>query len=378
MKKLLVTFIEEHKTFFTYLLAIIGPMLSVALGYSLQYNNFPSPHPVFLFLPSIIISAWYGGVRAGILSTLLSAIGATFIAFLSNPTSHIVLLGETILFLFEGYLLSSAIEYYKHTDREAIHTAKEQEYKKHIEQLEKEKATLADEVKSRDEFLSIASHELRTPLTSMLLQLQTALHNIRSVSLAQFSVENLLRMLESAEQQSKRLTRMITDLLNVSLITTGRLELEKENIDLTTVVKDVVGRFAEKAEKEKIAIHLRTTKALLMYADPLRIEQVVTNLISNAIKYGNAKPFFVTVKKEGNQGVIIVEDQGIGIPKELQGHIFERFVRAVPSQNYKGLGVGLYITQQIIMAHKGSISVKSNQGRGSVFTIKLPLKKVKR
>lgn len=250
---------------------------------------------------------------------------------------------------------------------------KEKEYLELISQLQKENVQQQKEIKSRDEFLSIASHELKTPLSAMLLQIQTALHNIRNVSLANFSVEKLLNMLQSTEQQSKRLSKMINDLLNVSLIRTGRLDLEKENVDLGQLVKDVVDRFSEKGEREGSPLYLTSNEKVVGNFDKLRIEQAVTNLVSNAIKYGDHEPIEIHVGKKDNIGKITVIDHGIGIPKDRQERIFERFERAVSNHNYKGLGVGLYITRHIVHTHNGRITLESNPNSGSKFTIDLPL-----
>jgi signal transduction histidine kinase len=250
---------------------------------------------------------------------------------------------------------------------------KEKQYLEHLILLQKDyKKALAD-VKARDEFLSIVSHELKTPLTSMLLKLQTALHNIRNTSLANFSVENLLKMLESAEQQSKRLSKMITDLLNVSLMTTGKIDLDPEKMDLSQAAKDVIERFKEKLEKEGYRLTISAEKPVVGSWDKLRVEQAISNLVGNAIKYGRGNPISVTVANSNGTGKFIIEDNGIGIPKTLQEKIFTRFGRAVETHEYEGLGVGLYITKQIVHAHQGELHVRSREGSGSTFTIELPI-----
>ncbi|KKQ14801.1 MAG: Sensory box histidine kinase [Candidatus Daviesbacteria bacterium GW2011_GWA1_36_8] len=239
--------------------------------------------------------------------------------------------------------------------------------------IQEDLTSAQSEIKLRDEFLSMASHELKTPLTSMLLQIQSALHNIKNVSLANFSVANLLKMLESVETQTERLSKMINDLLNVSLITTGKLELEKENFDLSKTVREVVNRFVEKLEKEGYTLSLEADKEILGNWDKLRIEQVITNLLTNAIKYGDKKPIEVRVINFNKSGKIHVKDQGIGIPAELQKKIFEKFERAVTSSQFQGSGLGLYITNQIVKAHNGKVHLKSREGKGSTFIVELPV-----
>lgn len=239
-------------------------------------------------------------------------------------------------------------------------------------------ARAQEAILARDEFLSIASHELKTPLTAMLLQLQNVLHNVRNVSLANFSIANLLNMLENTEAQSKRLARMINDLLNISLITTGRLDLELETFDLAVVARDIVNRFTDKLQKEKYTVKITSPTPVIGTWDKLRIEQIIINLLSNAIKYGNKQPIEMIIKKEEEYALLCIEDHGIGIPIEKQKKIFSRFERAVSSKEYKGLGIGLYITSQLIKSHHGTINIESILDKGSIFTIKLPLNIVKK
>ncbi len=233
---------------------------------------------------------------------------------------------------------------------------KMEEYHKLYLQEEKSKQKAQDEIKARDEFLAIVSHELKTPLATMLLQIQLVLHNIRNVSLANFSVENLLKMLDNAEKQSKRLSKMINDLLNVSLITTGRIDLERHSMDLAETTKNIVDNFSERMAKEgyKTNLHLDSPHIIGNW-DKIRIEQVISNLLTNAIKYGNQNPINISVSKNNSHAFITVEDKGIGIPEERREQIFARFARAVPAKKYDGLGVGLFITNQIVTAHGGKV-----------------------
>lgn len=355
-------------------ISLLGFLLTCFLAIILQ----KSP-PFLLLLVSVTASTWYVGLRAGAFSTLFLSILAIF--FFLPPYTFSISNMETNIYLLV-FLLSSGgtmLIIYKSRVRKQVKAfaEREEEYVDQIHKLQKENLHLQKEVKARDEFLSIASHELKTPLTSMLLQMQTALHNIRNTSLANFSVERLMKMLESTEQQSVRLSKMINDLLNVSLITTGRMELEKADMDLTELVKEVTERFNEKAEKEGLQIKVNTNGKIIGTWDTLRIEQVITNLLSNAIKYGNNKPIEITASKDEGFARLTVADHGIGIPRERQERIFERFERAVNHNHYQGLGVGLYITYQIVKAHKGSIKLSSKQNAGSVFTVELPLKKAK-
>ncbi|HVZ58626.1 MAG TPA: ATP-binding protein [Patescibacteria group bacterium] len=227
-------------------------------------------------------------------------------------------------------------------------------------------------IQARDEFLSIASHELKTPLTSMLLQLQAVLHSIKSESLASFSIDKTMEMLESTINQSKRLSRLVNDLLNISLITTGRLDLEREEVDLGNIVHDVVVRLTPQAEKAKSKITLDLTPKVVGTWDRIRLEQVVTNLLTNAIKYGNHKPIVITLTRNKKNAILQVVDHGLGIPKEQQEKIFDRFKRGTVNSSIKGLGVGLYLVNEIVKSHGGQVSVVSKPGDGSTFKVELP------
>jgi signal transduction histidine kinase len=323
-----------------------------------------------LFIITVIISIWAGGYLSGIFSVFVLL---PVLAYLFADIGSISTVIDILLFVVASALTIWLIEKYRRTDIDNKHKEEILKYQAKVLELESQNKIMNQEIKLRDEFLSIASHELKTPLTSMLLKLQTVLHNIRSVSLANFSVENLLKMLETAEDQTKRLSRMINDLLNISLITTGRMNMEPSKSDLGEVVTKVVDEFSEKAEKDGCILKLSVEQNLDCHIDKLRIEQVISNLISNAIKYGNSKPVEIVATKKNSHAIIVVKDNGIGIDAKNKDKIFGLFERGVEKTNYKGLGVGLYIANQIIKAHGGNIKVRSKPGAGSTFTVALPL-----
>lgn len=303
----------------------------------------------------------------------------SIIAYLFYPVQEPLLAAtinfyiELVLFLLIGLGISYIIDRARNQDKLSVYQKRLRQNTHIIETLEKNYESAQKEIQARDQFLAIASHELKTPVTSMLLQVQTAIHNIRNVSLANFSVSSLLKMLEGTEQQSKRLSRMVNDLLNLSLITTGKLDLEPEPTDLTAIVNEISDRFAERIKKDNITITVAADKQIIGNWDRVRIEQAVVNLVSNAIKYGNNKPIHIALSNSHNRAKLAVSDQGIGISPDHQKRVFERFERAVSSREYKGLGVGLYITHQIVKAHHGKISINSKPNQGTTFIIELPL-----
>jgi signal transduction histidine kinase len=230
-----------------------------------------------------------------------------------------------------------------------------------------EKAQKAIEL--RDNFLSVASHELKTPLTSMNLQSQLLLKMINDPE--RMEMDRLNRSVSTINSQMKRLTRLIDDLLDISRITAGKLEVNKEPLDLGELTKEIVTQFEGVSKKSQIHFEDNTVKGNF---DRNRMEQVITNLISNAIKYGDDKPIHVTVSEDNGRASLKVKDQGIGIEKKDQGRIFERFERLVDNNDVSGLGLGLWIVHRIVTQLEGDISVASEgAGKGSQFTVSIPL-----
>ena len=227
-------------------------------------------------------------------------------------------------------------------------------------------------IRMREEFLSIASHELRTPLTPLLMQIQSlARHLERSGDT--IDRDRLRRNLDRAERQVDRLRALVETLLDVSRLATRGLRLTLEEVDLGEMLREAATSFAEQSARVNSPLTLSAEKNVRGRWDRLRIEQVVTNLIANAIKYGAGKPIEVILESKPGAARITVIDQGIGIPQNKLDKIFNRFERAVPTDNYGGLGLGLYVAQQIAEAHGGTIKVSSEIGRGSTFVLELPL-----
>ncbi len=226
-------------------------------------------------------------------------------------------------------------------------------------------------VVARDEFLSIASHELRTPLTSLRL----ALENLRRVAgregLTGAAGSSVDRVLTASERAGQRLEKLVEALLDVSRIHMGRLELEVAEVELGAVVAEAAAELADELAQAGSLLDVRGEPVVGRW-DPLRLGQVVVNLLANAAKYGAGKPVEIRYGARGDRVFLQVRDRGIGVAEIDQHHIFERFERAVSSQNYGGLGLGLYIVRRIIEAHGGSIRVESTQGAGATFLVELP------
>jgi len=228
-------------------------------------------------------------------------------------------------------------------------------------------------IQLRDDFISIASHELRTPLTPLKLQLFLLKHHLEDISSTAPNGETLLRVLQSSNRQLNRITRLIDDLFDVSRLTRGRLELNLEETCLDEVVHEVVERCRNELANAKCILRFEDSRVVRGNWDKLRIEQVVENLLTNAMKYGAGKPIDIVTSQHGDWARLEVHDSGIGIAKEDHERVFQRFERAVPVTAYGGLGLGLFITRQIVSAHRGTVRIESEVGKGSTFIVELPL-----
>jgi len=181
-----------------------------------------------------------------------------------------------------------------------------------------------------------------------------------------------LAKVEKIDSQAARLHRLIDDLLDVSRIAAGRLELQIETVDLAQIVSDVGVRFTDEAARTGSALNVHAPAPVVGRWDRSRLDQVVTNLVSNAIKYGDCKPIDVVVDGEDDSAVVTIRDRGLGIAAGDHERIFGRFERAASSRHYGGIGLGLWIVKQIIDALGGTVSVESRPGDGSTFKVVLP------
>lgn len=229
-------------------------------------------------------------------------------------------------------------------------------------------------IQMRDEFLSVASHELKTPITSLKLQMQILGRKLAKGDPNVLTPASIQNVTDVSLRQIEQLIRLIEDMLDVSRLALGRLTLQMNHCDLSQLAEHVVGSLASQFQAKKVPFDTKIEKAISIPCDSHRLEQVMTNLLTNALKYGQGKPVFMEVCRELNEAKIMVKDQGLGIALENQFRIFDRFERAVSSNNISGLGLGLFITRQIVEAHGGRIRVESELGQGSTFTVSLPIK----
>ncbi len=248
-----------------------------------------------------------------------------------------------------------------------------QRAEEHITERKRAEAVLREAVQARDTFLSVAAHELRTPLTSLQLRLQQLRRELEATAREQSPRASVLRNLELGDAQVRRLAALVNELLDVARISQGRLSLSLEPVDFAELVSDVARRFEPQAERAGCRLEVCCGGPVVGVWDRLRLDQVVTNLLSNALKYGSGKPVQLTLQPGGERARLIVRDEGIGIEPTALSRIFEKFERAVSERHYGGLGLGLYVTRQIIEALGGTVSVESTPGQGATFAVELPL-----
>jgi PAS domain S-box-containing protein len=227
-------------------------------------------------------------------------------------------------------------------------------------------------VRVRDEFLSIASHELRTPITALRLQLDSLARSLERRAQEHLSSGRLAQSTGDALSQVARLTALVERLLDISRFAEGRIALDHEHFDLVALVRGVVDALQASARLAGCELIFTAPPTLEGSWDRIRLEQVVTNLVSNAAKFGAGKPVEVDLSAHGADVCLAVTDHGVGIDPQYQRRIFGRFERAVSARHFGGLGLGLWVAKQIVDAHHGVISVDSIPGQGARFTVELP------
>ncbi len=236
-------------------------------------------------------------------------------------------------------------------------------------QAEIDRITLAhtqEALRLRDEFMSIASHELRTPLVALQLQLDSLRAQSTNLDPRQLS------KIDRANRNVQRLADLITTLLDASRIAQGRLNLHRKQLDIGVVVADVIDRLHEPAQDAKCSVVTEIESGVITSGDPLRIGQVVSNLLSNAFKYAAGTPVEVAVTRQDDVAIVRVADGGPGIPEAHLERVFGRFERAA-SRNFGGMGLGLFVAREIVVAHGGTIAARNREARGALLEVRLPI-----
>lgn len=227
-------------------------------------------------------------------------------------------------------------------------------------------------VRAREEFLAVAGHELRTPLAALVLNLESLESALDSGAFERDPARYRPRVAR-AVGHTHRLARLIDELLDVSRVAGGDIRLRRDAADLTVIIRGVFDDFKGDAARTGSHFQIGLDSPCEGLFDSARIQQLVSNLVENAVKYGAGRPIEVTCTTEGDHAVMRVIDHGIGIPEADRARVFLRFERAVSERNYSGLGLGLWIAQRVVDAHGGTIELMGTAGGGSTFEVRLPL-----
>ncbi|MCP3143188.1 hybrid sensor histidine kinase/response regulator [Pyxidicoccus xibeiensis] len=234
-------------------------------------------------------------------------------------------------------------------------------------------------VRARDEFLSIAAHELKTPITALRLHLERVVHQSSRAPSGTLPLATLEASTLPALRQLARLQQLLDTLLDVSRVGSHRMTLQVETLDLVELIQDVTQRLSVQARAADVELQLELPPGqVIHFGDRLRLEQVLSNLLTNAFKYGSGRPVHVQLREQDDALLLTVRDHGIGISPQDHARIFNRFVRADGAREADGLGLGLFIAKEIVTAHGGTITVDSQQGQGATFQVRLPRHRTER
>jgi signal transduction histidine kinase len=226
----------------------------------------------------------------------------------------------------------------------------------------------------RDEFISVTSHELRTPLTSLKLHCQIYRRAVRRGESDARGPERMDALIDKIDQQLERINKLVDEMLDISRIRAGKFYLNPERLCLLGLLQEVLNSLEPQFKKSGLERpKIEASGSFVAQADRTRVQQVFNHLLSNCLRYGDKKPIEIHFKENVRDVHISIIDRGIGIPDDFHDKIFQRFQRAVPASEVSGLGLGLYLSKQIIEAHGGRIGVDSALGQGSRFWFELPL-----
>lgn len=336
-----------------FILTIVASLLVFGVFGRLNIG-FPDLPLLFILFPFVVWASFRFFQIGNVTTTFILAGFALWGAATGVGPFTLETLSENLL-LFHAYLGSLSV-------MGLTLAASAAERKLALKNLQKSKLELQDALRVRDEFISIASHELKTPLVNLSLQLQMLRKSVNEKKPLEVTVR-------SCEAQAKRLSLLIDELLDLTRIRIGKFDLNKELMDLSEVVRESI------ALGTNSMISVEADSPAIGYWDQTRIEQIVNNLITNATKYGKNRPITVRVLNEPNLGIakLEVKDQGVGIAPEIQTEIFKPFKRASSDRFASGLGLGLYIVNQLVEAHGGKLRLESTPDKGSTFIVELPL-----
>ena len=311
------------------------------------------------------------------------------------PIVFVTAAGKELNYSFKGYEAGAVDVLYKPLDSRAVRSKVEvfvqlyeqrEATRRQVRALElarqKQEATLAElnaaqaqlqrALSMRDEFMSMVSHEMRTPLNTLYLETQLRKMQLERGNMAAFGAEQLQRMVARDDRQIQSIIRLIDDMLDVSRIRSGKLSLRPGWVELSGLLRRVVHDLTPQATTAGCSISLDAETPVSGWWDEFRIEQIVVNLLTNALRYGAQQPVVVSLVVGQDAVRVDVRDHGPGIAPEQQQKIFEPYERGVGNEVPSGLGLGLYISRELAEVHEGTLTVASIPGEGAVFSLTLP------
>jgi signal transduction histidine kinase len=316
----------------------------------------------------------------------------------SIPIVFVTAAGKELNYAFKGYEAGAVDVLYKPLDAMAVKSKvnvfvalhqQREETRRQVAALElarqQQEAMLAElnaaqeqlrhALRMRDEFMSMVSHEMRTPLNTLYLETQLRKVQLERGNMAAFGAEQLQRMIARDDRQIQSIIRLIDDMLDVSRIRSGKLSIRPGWVELSGLLHRLVSDLTPQAIASGGSITLRSDPQVSGWWDEFRIEQIVTNLLTNALRYGGGKPVEVELTVLDEEVSVEVRDQGPGIAPEQLERIFEPYERGTDNRVPTGLGLGLYISRQLAEVHQGSLTARSTPGQGTTFTLTLPRRK---
>ena len=311
------------------------------------------------------------------------------------PIVFVTAAGKELNYSFKGYEAGAVDVLYKPLDSRAVRGKVEvfvalweqrEAMRRQVQALEEarqaQEAMLAElnvaqaqlqrALAMRDEFMSMVSHEMRTPLNTLYLETQLRKMQLERGNMAAFGAEQLQRMVARDDRQIQSIIRLIDDMLDVSRIRSGKLSLRPGWVELSGLLRRLVHDLTPQATTAGCSISLDASTPVSGWWDEFRIEQIVVNLLTNALRYGAQQPVAVALVVEQDLVRVEVRDQGPGIAPEQQAKIFEPYERGVGNEVPSGLGLGLYISRELAEVHEGTLTVASTPGEGAVFSLTLP------
>jgi signal transduction histidine kinase len=228
-------------------------------------------------------------------------------------------------------------------------------------------------VQMRDDFMSMVAHELRTPLNTLYLETQLRGMQLDKGNMDFFSQDKLRAMVARDGRQIQSMIRLINDMVDVTRIRSGKLSIRPGDTELAGLLQRIVGDLRQRAEEAGATIVLNALEEVRGVWDEFRVEQIIVNLLTNALRYGGSKPVTISLHTSAAQAHVVVRDQGPGIAESDIARIFDPFERAGNKEVKEGLGLGLYIARQLAESHHGTLAVISAPGEGAAFELTLPL-----